>query len=971
MEVTYNISLYLSTNRSSLPLFKAVQSDTDTRKIVATLFDDAGSAYTPEAGVTAEYWSRKPDGHGTSHSATLSGNKVTVTLTAQDLAVSGNVYAAIHLKKGSTLLTAMPFYFEVVRNAIGDSVESSDSYQSIVEATEAAEQATQATQAAIADAEAATSAAQTATQNANTATTNANNATSLANVAAERANDVASYQFKAFDTDEASGSIATFHDGADGIPLKRAEFEIEPKQSGTGDPSPDNVRPISGYTGMTVHRTGKNLLGTLTNGKYIDASGAEVSSSTWSCTDFIKVEEKSYITITGCTNKFGTAPSYAFYDINKTLISAVHPTLSHFTVAIPANAVWFRTSLATSDAPTAMIEFGDAETEYEQTNSATIPITFPTEAGTVYDGNVVINEDGSGVLTVDRALVNISAVTASMQTSGETTIIRLTVSDKENSKGNLLYADRYICSDHAVSSLANAVTTLNNLGDGSCAASINTGSPYVYILDTRYSDVSSWKTANADCMIAYQLATPITYNLTAQQITSLLGTNNVWCDTGDTSVIYRIDPKVINDEFSEDISSLKEGLEAIEVNKADVIINSASGAVASFTDGADGLPIKSLTFGIEPIQSGSGDPSPDNVRPISGWTAIEGALAKFNIWDEVWEAGTIAQADGMDSDSTSRYRSTNFICVVPGQTYYFRSNGATLGLRYYNNQKQYVGYATAKDKAVTLPDDCCYLRIVNTNSPSYSNDVCINFSDTSKNGQYEPYSGQSISITLPTEAGTVYGGTVKINEDGTGVLTVDRALVTIDDSTALVQNGSNVIYMLVPTDLRGYCIPVSNQFVGIEPGVSSELTAGQCRLTVNRMNINFKFSADKTVAEWKTELASNPCQVVFKMNTPQTYDLTVDQATTLLGVNNIWCNTGDTEVEYRADTKLYIDGLIGTTDDDYTADQNIASGQFFSIGNHLYRATSAIASGATIVPGTNCVETNIAEQLTALYASLT
>lgn len=48
--------------------------------------------------------------------------------------------------------------------------------------------------------------------------------------------------------------------------------------------------------------------------------------------------------------------------------------------------------------------------------------------------------------------------------------------------------------------------------------------------------------------------------------------------------------------------------------------DTASGAIASFIDGADGLPVKSLTVDVEPIQSGSGDPSPDNIRPITGHT---------------------------------------------------------------------------------------------------------------------------------------------------------------------------------------------------------------------------------------------------------------------------------------------------------------------------------------------------------------
>lgn len=42
--------------------------------------------------------------------------------------------------------------------------------------------------------------------------------------------------------------------------------------------------------------------------------------------------------------------------------------------------------------------------------------------------------------------------------------------------------------------------------------------------------------------------------------------------------------------------------------------------IASFDDGADNVPVKELIIDIESVQSGSGDPSPDNVRPITGWT---------------------------------------------------------------------------------------------------------------------------------------------------------------------------------------------------------------------------------------------------------------------------------------------------------------------------------------------------------------
>ena len=42
--------------------------------------------------------------------------------------------------------------------------------------------------------------------------------------------------------------------------LKDCKIYFEPVQEGSGDPSPDNVRPIVGWDGVTVYKTGKNLL---------------------------------------------------------------------------------------------------------------------------------------------------------------------------------------------------------------------------------------------------------------------------------------------------------------------------------------------------------------------------------------------------------------------------------------------------------------------------------------------------------------------------------------------------------------------------------------------------------------------------------------------------------------------------------------------------------------------------------------
>ena len=67
---------------------------------------------------------------------------------------------------------------------------------------------------------------------------------------------VGSDLLKAFPTDTASGEVASFSDGADDLPVKQLLASISPVQPGSGDPSASNVRPISGFTGLTLSHSG-------------------------------------------------------------------------------------------------------------------------------------------------------------------------------------------------------------------------------------------------------------------------------------------------------------------------------------------------------------------------------------------------------------------------------------------------------------------------------------------------------------------------------------------------------------------------------------------------------------------------------------------------------------------------------------------------------------------------------------------
>ena len=53
-------------------------------------------------------------------------------------------------------------------------------------------------------------------------------------------------------TGTVEGASVSFSDGADGIPMEECEVTIVPIQTGSGTPSPSNIRPISGHTDVTV-----------------------------------------------------------------------------------------------------------------------------------------------------------------------------------------------------------------------------------------------------------------------------------------------------------------------------------------------------------------------------------------------------------------------------------------------------------------------------------------------------------------------------------------------------------------------------------------------------------------------------------------------------------------------------------------------------------------------------------------------
>lgn len=232
--------------------------------------------------------------------------------------------------------------------------------------------------------------------------------------------------------------------------------------------------------------------------------------------------------------------------------------------------------------------------------------------------------------------------------------------------------------------------------------------------------------------------------------------------------------------------------------------HTVSGEIASFITNII-APLKKLLCNVEPVQSGSGEPSPDNVRPISGWTGAH-----------VYHSG----------------------------------------------------------------------------------------SDMSNPG--------TISITFPSSAGTVYGGTLTINEDGTGELVVDRAEIELSENWYWFVGNTQPSGLTVCTTttfpehiVQNYDY-ISNTFKKANRPYVANMQYLDFLLSNTGTSAYFCFKNETggTAQEFKDFIvaqrtAGTPIQVVYELATPVTYQLTdLEVIKTLKGVNNVWADTGDVEVTY-------------------------------------------------------------------------
>ena len=352
----------------------------------------------------------------------------------------------------------------------------------------------------------------------------------------------------------------------------------------------------------------------------------------------------------------------------------------------------------------------------------------------------------------------------------------------------------------------------------------------------------------------------------------------------------------------------------LKLKGASAVWSTVTGNPVSFTSKA--APLRQLSVAFSPVQEGSGDPSPDNVRPIIGWDSLNVWQTNGNIIDPV----RFADSDNWIIDSTNQNYRLYPIYVGAGNKVTFLATiteaiGRNIIIRTLVDSTSgqsvlYSANAEAGDytKTVTATGDYLYLRLHTSDmggtNPSYVQAVFGESTDKI------PYNGRSISITLGS---TVYSGTVDVV---TGVGEIDKVLIALTGTeryqyrnaeAGIIQAFWKPVDNIHPTIVTTAPV-ISNMFAS-----STSWDAASGTMSVKNSGTDSYFNFRNTavfpannidgVKAKVAELYANgtPVTAIATLATPIPFQLTPQEVESLLGDNVMWSDAnGNLTVEYRS-----------------------------------------------------------------------
>lgn len=338
----------------------------------------------------------------------------------------------------------------------------------------------------------------------------------------------------------ASAPICSYISYVIGLPVAELSLAINPTQSGSGDPAPDNIRPITGVSSVNVNNSGDN---TYTTSGIAAISAATITvlstdsfriqrASAWSSTKQTKTSlgievGKMYCLV--CDIEYTSGTAYiAIRNSSNAIQSGTGKIFEskkvyfYFTLANPTDYLSFFCSYNES--------VGDVT--YKNIRLYEIKNTYTIALGDTYYGATL--DVVRGKLVVNWVSVDLKNLYYTKSASGLFATTGLASAIKK--VGSSTTVSPYIKSSIFSVIDSNSITGPQGTTPSPNGVMAENMSGYIYFNYTDVTTVDDFKNAMDGVDFIYELATPIEIDLTPTQINSLLGSNNIWHDgNGDTS----------------------------------------------------------------------------------------------------------------------------------------------------------------------------------------------------------------------------------------------------------------------------------------------------------------------------------------------------------------------------------------------------------------------------------------------------
>lgn len=125
----------------------------------------------------------------------------------------------------------------------------------------------------------------------------------------------------------------------------------------------------------------------------------------------------------------------------------------------------------------------------------------------------------------------------------------------------------------------------------------------------------------------------------------------------------------------------------------------------------------------------------------------------FNQWDEEWRAGYYDSSTGEFHSYSTQLANANPIKVLPNTTYHITPVRTMGGARivYRDSSQNLISIEMLSSSGAgnfTTPSNCKYVDFCTMSAygGTYHDDICINLSDPTRNGEYEPYEKHSYPL---------------------------------------------------------------------------------------------------------------------------------------------------------------------------------------------------------------------------------